>query len=190
MGFIIRFYRIKENYIALFYNERAEYNSCQFKLERYIEKQKQNIFSDNVQFKNIVLTNFDNEDTLLFDLLDDSKLIYRFTKKSCVACVESDLQIINMLSDSIGVNNIVILSDYDELIKAKAYLSQMGVKSPCYNYKGKFNFSMERDTITQPPFFFLADRNKRVRFPYKTDDNHSFSSYYFKRIISYFKSGE
>ncbi len=125
---------------------------------------------------------------MIKDELTRTKLIYRYTQVSCLACVETDLNILKMLGDSIGTQNIIVLSNYVELNHAKAYLNQMGVKSQCYNFNGKLNLTMEEDSITQPPFFFLLDKTMKIHFPYKTDDEHSINSSYFRRIIDYFKN--
>lgn len=186
LAFVFRFYRLKEQFVHKYYNEKAESTNVKFKLDRFKEKQLLNLYSDNVELEDVVLTNFDNEEIMLYDLLHKPKLFYRFTKKSCTVCVESDLKKLEILGDSIGFENITVISGFGEIVKAKAYLMQLGVKFKCYNYTGRFNLEMERDTITQPPFFFMSDSRKKVYYPYLTDDFNSFNQDYLNRIKAYF----
>lgn len=179
----------QRDFNRLYFEKKNELISTHHRIDRYLEKFDQNLFTENTILKNIEITDTANNGLALNKIIRGPKLIYRFSEVSCRACVNTDLYILKQLGDSIGEDNILIITEFDNLNKMNAMLNAMDIKSPYYNFKGKLNLSIERDSVTQPPFFFILDNKLRIRFAYKTDDAHDFSSSYFKRIIQFYKTG-
>ena len=163
--------------------------NLKFRIKGYQEKFEQNIFSENMILKSFVLQDTNDQKLVIDSLVLNTKLLYRFSEVSCRACVENDLEIIKQLGGIIGYDNILIISNFSSTTKSQAMLMSMETKSPYYNYRGKLGVPMEKDSIEEPAFFFLLDEKRRIRFAYRTDAAHNFSSPYFKRIKQFFNIG-
>lgn len=189
MTVIILLINNQKDFNRLYLEKNEELNNVKYKMERYLEKFEQNIFTENTTLKNITVTDYKGNKNPIVEIVDGKKLVYRFSEVSCRACVDMDIEILKQLGDSIGHNNIMVISKFDNLTRMNAMLNAKNFNSPYFNYNGKLGLSVEKDTLTEPGFFFLIDNNLRISFAYKTDDAHNFYSPYFRRIIEHFKNG-
>lgn len=179
-------YNKKENFAHKYYQERAEVLNLEEKLNRLIIKHRQTLFSDHLELANVDLNSLNSETVKLHAIIKEPVIIYRFSEKSCSACVEQDIEDLKSITGIIGINSVIYICKYKEPLKAKAYLHSLNINQNCYNYKGEFNLPMENDTIEEPPFFFVTDSSKKVKLPYKTDDNNTLNKIYFQKIKNYF----
>lgn len=167
---------------------KSNLNDLKYIDQRYREKFAQNIFSENRNISDVPLLNTHLDTVSLASLINNTKLIYRFYEETCVQCVEDELDIIKKLSDSIGANNILIISDFDRIINLKAIINRKEISSPFFNYKGNIGLPIEKDEFKIASFFLLHN-NLRTQFVYKTGGEQNINDSYYKRIIFFFKEG-
>ena len=167
---------------------KKKIDSCDYILKRSMEKFNQCIFSENKQISDIQLINGDLKNVLLSSLVQDEKLVYRFYKETCWQCIEDELDITKQLADSIGKDNILIISDFDQMSEMKALILQKKIKSPYFIFPSKFDLPIENDK-NKIASFFLIDKNLKTRFVFKAGGNQYIEDSFYKRIISFFKTG-
>jgi len=143
------------------------------------------LFSAYFQFQNILTTSLDNNVVEISDLISSSKLIYRFSSFACDGCVESDFKILRELGDSIGNENIIILSKYSNLKDARIYYNNLNLPFNYFNYGSELEIPIEKNA-NDAPCFFILEPNLEVIFPYVSKPSHSIKSAYFQRIIQYY----
>lgn len=114
--------------------------------------------------------------------MDNSKLVYRFYQETCMQCVEDELDIVSKLGDSIGANNIVIISDYDKVSSLKALIKRKKIKSNFFIYKKKFDLPIGNDNRDIASFFLLHN-DLQTQFVFKAGGDQYISDTYYKRII-------
>lgn len=182
-------YDKKQDFAIKYYQERAEKFQIKDQINRSIIKFRQTLFSDHLELANVDLKNLNSsksEKVKLHAIIKEPVIIYRFSERSCKACVEQDIKDLKTITRTIGINKVLYICKYKELLKAKAYLRSLKININCYNYNGEFNLPMENDTLEEPPFFFVTDTSKKVKLPYKTDDNDTLNKIYFQKIKNYF----
>ena len=130
-------------------------NDCEYINNQYLEKYAQSLFSEDRVVRNVYVSNNNFDSILLRDLIDSTKLIYRFYKESCIQCVEDELDIVKQLGDSIGANNILIVCDFDKINNIAAMITRKKIKSPYFIYQEKFALPIENDELYIPAFFLL-----------------------------------
>jgi hypothetical protein len=189
MTLIILLVNNQHDFDDLYSNNNTKLKIAEQRIDRYEEKFDQSIFSENTMLNKIELVDSLGNNVVIDKIIDGAKLVYRFAEVSCRACVDSDLEILNQLGKHIGNKNIIVLSDFENINKMNSRMQTIGFSSPYYNFKGLMGLSVEKDSLTRPGFFFIIDKDLRLRFVYKTDESHDISSPYFRRIIQYFKNG-
>lgn len=175
-----------------FYQKTTEEYNVELLLYKHDKKNSKEIFSRQIfsEYKyldsTIIISDVRNKKIPLKELIDTPKLIYRFSETSCMPCVLNDASILNELSDSIGVDNIILISKFDKINRLKIFHNQNGLKYRSYNYTNRFGISLETDTLRESPFFFILNPEMKIQFAYNTLPDHSIKSPYFKRILQYF----
>ena len=167
---------------------KSELFNCEYNLTQNDEKFTQCISSENLKLSNLKLFDRNYDSISLKKLISGKKLVYRFYSSSCVQCIEEELDIVNQLADSIGVNNIIIISDYENINILTAIAVRKNIKSPFFIYRKKFELPIEFDPSSIPSFFVL-DTMLRTKFVFKTGGHQKISGPYYKRIISYLRNG-
>ncbi len=167
---------------------RTELYDCEFKNNRNKEKYIQCLFSENINVSDIYLVGSNYDSISLSKVITSIRLIYRFYGSSCVQCVEDELDIIKQLADSIGANNIIIISDYDNINMLSAIINRKNITSSYFIFNKKFELLIDDDERAIPSFFLL-DTNLCTRFVFKTGGHQNISDPYYKRIIWFFKNG-
>lgn len=173
-------------------NENIELKSSlynfEYNKERNKEKYAQNLFSENQLIPNLPLLNEDLDTTHISTIINSTKLVYRFYAETCVQCVEDELDIVKKLADSIGDDNILIISNFDKISSLKAITNRKQITSPCFIYKDRFDLPIEKDEV-EIASFFLLDKDLRTRFVFKAGGDQYIEDDYYKRIIYFFNKG-
>jgi hypothetical protein len=163
-------------------------NLDQYKLELYSRDNKleKQLFSEYISIdSSIIVSDMIGNEISLKELVRGPKLVYSFTRFSCTACVQDDLEIINRLGDIIGSSNIIIISRFDNLKELKIFAMQNISKSNYYNSTNKFKISLE-EIESESPFFFIISRDLKIQFAHISIPGIKIENYYFKRIIQFF----
>ncbi len=149
------------------------------------KSQNYNLFSENKKIGNIPLISMNGRDTIdLVNVINKTKLVYRFYNGTCVQCVEDELDIVKSLEDSIGHTNIVIISN-SKAVELKAIIERKKIASSGYIYQDKFNLPIENEP-NEVASFFLLKPNLITDFVYKAGGIQDITMPYYSRIIEYF----
>ena len=81
------------------------------KIQDYNKRSKMKMFMDSEELQPVFLLNSTNDSIPIQDLVITPKLIFRFPNQFCPPCIESALTSLKNLGDSIGHNNIIVISD-------------------------------------------------------------------------------
>jgi len=167
---------------------RSDLYDCEYNNNRNKEKYNQCLFSENINISDVYLVDPKYDSISLSKVINNTKLIYRFFGSSCVQCIEDELDIAKQLADSIGANNIVIISDYNNINMLSAIIKRKNITSSYFIFNKKFELLIEDDEQAIPSFFLL-DANLRTRFVFKTGGHQNIADPYYRRIIWFFKNG-
>ena len=99
-------------------------------------------------------------------------MVYRFYQGTCVQCYEDELDILKEISDHIGSDKILIISDLD-LSDMKVILSRKKIASLFFKYEKRFNvpFDQKEINIKDTPTFFVLDSNLKTDLVYMAGGN-------------------
>ena len=86
-------------------------------------------------------------------VVNTNKLVFFFSDKNCITCIDSALYHLNNWSDSIGMDNIIVIVSYENSYRLNVLRKLKKIQFPIYNvYKQNMDrYDLERDF----PFFFV-----------------------------------
>ncbi|TSA32387.1 MAG: hypothetical protein D4R64_16250 [Porphyromonadaceae bacterium] len=162
----------------------------EYRIKKYVYRFNRELYTENLTLRDLYLTDLNNDTVPIKSLVTSSKLIYRFSNQSCSACVADDIKYLRELGDSIGYQNIIIISDYENTRLLNIFRNSTGINFPCYNFTGSFNLSIETDSdIKKTPFFFLLDEKLKIQYAFLADEYPELNEIYFSRIRAFFRKG-
>ncbi|TSA36124.1 MAG: hypothetical protein D4R64_08365 [Porphyromonadaceae bacterium] len=181
-------HKSKEN-LKKCYNLEREKIIAKNEIDLHETQFKKQLFSENKLLKNFTLTDLNNNSIEIGRLINSPKLIYRFPSQSCIECVKADVSYLRLLGKSIGFQNIIIISEFGQIRDLRIFNNQIGRQFYCFNYKGKFDISLESESnVKDFPFIFLLDNNLRINLAFLTYDFEELTKAYFSRIEEFFMS--
>lgn len=122
----------------------------------------------------------------LADIVQQPTLVFHFTERCCIECVDSNLAIVNQLHSIFPPGSIIVLSSYDKLNKLILKKRNHNVNAECYNLIDPMNILQDStDEAHDKPFFALIDHQHRVCFPRITGVGDSINNPYFARVAEY-----
>jgi len=157
-------------------------NLLQYEKIIRLKRDSNELFTENSQLNNISVITLKNTSIKLNSIIKKQKLVYRFSNRSCQTCVENDLKILRTLADTIGIDNIIILGNFDNIKNLIIYIKNEEIPFDCYNYSDVLNLPIEKNSINDSPCFFVLSNNLKVDFAHTSSPNYSINSLYFKRI--------
>lgn len=166
---------------------QAELNGCEYINDRIDMRSTMCILSENKKLNNTDLINSDLDTVRLSDIVKETKLVYRFYEGTCVQCVEDELDIIRQLGDSIGINKIIIISDFHQVNNMKGIIDRKQIKSPSFVCENKFDLPIEEDEV-EVASFFLLDEDLITHSVYKAGGGQTIGKPYYKSIVNFFNS--
>ena len=170
-------------------NLRFELLQSEQKVNNYYNRWKMKLLTENRTLDNVELTDLNNEKVSMSSLISSPKLIYRFSDDFCKACIEDDIELLKLLGDSIGYQNIIIITDNDNARLLNIFKNTYQIESPCYNFTGCFNLKMENNSGQKKvPFFLLLDAERSIHFAFFTDEDSELTEIYMNKIRTFFIS--
>lgn len=168
--------------------ERREHILSQNKNELHIDRFRKQLHSDGCQIENLQLVNSNYDSVHLSNLLTSKKLIYRYPEKSCSACTQIDIERIKEISKKIGKEEILIISNFNELRSFTEFNKTMSLYAQCYNYQYDFGLAVESNTdFRVDPFFFVLDKDLTTMLLFYAGDYPELGEIYLNRISDLFK---
>ena len=133
--------------------------------------------------ENIKLVGVDNTIIRICDIIKAKTLVYRFSDRSCGTCVENDIMELKKLGSTIGSDNIIIISDYDNTRSLINFMSRFSMSFKCYNYQNKFALPIDHgSSMKESPFFLVISRNLEINFAHLSSEDDKITGIYFNRV--------
>lgn len=144
-------------------------------------------YAENCLINNIKLYNRDNKELFLQNILSHSpQFIYYFSEKGCTGCFEPFLYKLDSLSNSIGSDNIIVISEFSNNRSFKKFIENKFNKINIYRTKEKLGIINIQDY--EYAYAFLTDSNRKAHKVIITDkSNVDFTDEYLKYTIDFFK---
>ena len=157
------------------------------KSQDYNKRSKMKMFMDSEELQPVFLLNSTNDSIPIQDLVITPKLIFRFPNQFCPPCIESALTSLKNLGDSIGHNNIIVISDCKNSRILKILIDMNSILSPCFSYSGQLNFEIEGKLGSdRKPYYMILNQELKVSFPFFAEENDELNSIYLSRIRKLF----
>jgi len=119
------------------------------------------------------------------EIVEQTMFIYRFFESFCIGCIENDVEILKSLSEEIGTENIIIISDYNTVNKLISFKEYYGFEFQIYSCVDPITIPIEQK-FEETPYFFVLNPNLRTSFVWITDPENEFNFPYFQRIRDFF----
>ena len=179
--------------IYIFYYEDLSNKSqdYDFKYEFYREKEIINneiltIYSD---ISECALTNELNKKQNFKSISNNNTLYYKFSQKSCMACVSNDINILKKIHSKSKDIDIVVLTDYDNSKYIKIFKLEHSIPFHVYKLENKLNLPIEYDK-KKIPFFFTLSSDCIVTSIFASRPENKASDAYFVRIKHIIKNSK
>jgi len=156
---------------------------------RRLVKFKQAIFSESEKISDVKVVSSEFDTLQISSIINEPKLIYRFYQETCVQCVEDELDILKKISDVIGSEHIIIISDFDKMNMLKTIINRKSIPSDYFISKENMMLPIDNDEEKIATFFTL-DSNLKTDFVFKTGGEQYFEDPYYQRIIEYFNNNK
>lgn len=125
----------------------------------------------------------------LNEIVNQTMFIYRFFESFCIGCIENDVEILKSLSKEIGIENIIIISNYNTINKLASFKDYYGIEFQVYSYVDPIPMPIEQN-FEETPYFFVLNPNLRTSFVWITDPGHEYKFPYFQKIREFFVERE
>ncbi len=120
---------------------------------------------------------------MLSEIIQQPTLIFNFTERCCLACVDDYLVILNQLNNRVPEERIIVLTRYDKLNKMKIKKSVTGSNLSFYNLSEPLDLPLDvDDKIHDKPYFIMLDNDLKVSYPRVGWSEDSITNPYFDRV--------
>ena len=143
--------------------------------------------AENQEIKDIMIYDKENKELPISDMLSNhSKLIYYYSEKGCNGCFEPFLYKLNSISNSIGKNNIIVISDFPNYRTFKASVGDKFKNIDIYRISERPELIKAQDH--EYAYAFLMKSDRRAHKVIITDKiNTDFTNEYLSYLSEYFK---
>lgn len=149
--------------------------------------------AENQEIKNIIIYDKENKELPISDILSNhSKLIYYYSEKGCNGCFEPFLYKLDSISNFIGKNNIIVISDFPNYRIFKASTENKLKNINIYRVSEKLELIKSQEHEFAYAFLMKSDRKAHkviITDKINTDFTNEYLSYigeYFKQMSNYF----
>lgn len=133
------------------------------------------------------ITNTKGEKKKLYDVLGEKKLVLRYSELNCDDCIDKQIKYLNKYADSIGCENIILLTNYNNNHHMQRFRKINRIKFEIYNIGKKLNENIRDINL---PYLFIIDRcNMRINnmfVPQKELPDQT-EKYFYEVYTKYFK---
>lgn len=163
-------------------NELVSLNkeNIDLKIDLDITKKNRNYesnFNGKELDKDLIVYDINNNKIKLGDIVNENKLILRYSNLNCNTCIEEQIKNINKYQDSIGIQKIILLTTYQNTVYMDRFRKINKVKIKIYNLGEMLD--KEINDIGFPYFFVLEENTMRINCTFipQKDKNDLTNSY-------------
>ena len=122
-------------------------------------------FNGQLIDKELTVIDTDGKQKKIGDLIiDNPKLVFRFSELNCDKCIDAQIRNLNEYVDSIELQNIILLTDFQSLEYMRSFQKSNKVKFPIYNMEAEIDSVLVN--IDLPYFFVLTPQEERIQCMY------------------------
>lgn len=131
----------------------------------------------------IILETTKESSIYLSEIINENIVILKYSEISCNQCVENELFLLKNLIDLIGVENIIIIADYDDISQLFRFQRINNIEDVriFISRNEDLNLFLEEPTT---PYYFILDNSLRIKSFYMPDKEFSQMTLRYYRIIS------
>lgn len=135
----------------------------------------------------LYVTDVQGNRKMIKDIVNGNRLVLRYSELNCGVCVEEQIKALNQYANSIGVDNILLLTTYQSEIYMRRFKKANKIKFPIYQLSSQGD-SIFKD-LGLPYFFTLTPNDNRISNMYiPLEDNPEHTNKYLDKIRNdYFK---
>mgnify|MGYP002753476988 FL=1 len=111
----------------------------------------------------LLLTDVNGLKVKLRDVINENKLILRYSELNCQTCVDEQINNLNTYADSIGVDRILLFTNYETDVYMRRFKKLNKIKFAIYNMKTDANKLLKDIGL---PYMFVLSPNKKMRVQY------------------------
>lgn len=126
-------------------------------------------FNDSVRFfenskfvkKDLKFKTVDGEEISIQEIVDLPKFVIRYSKLSCIECVKNELLLLKNFIRDVGVENIIIITDYNDIAQLYRFKRINGIENitTYLSVNGSFDFINE---LYEIPYYFLLKKDLSI----------------------------
>lgn len=186
---IFRCKKLNHNATILYGSAKAETALVKTEMEKNRRYRLLEYRAEQELVPNIAIQGLNGDYCFLSDIVVQPMLVFHFTEQCCLECVNDYLHILNLLSDSVLNERVIILSEYDKLNKLIIKNQNYQIIAPCYNLQEPLNIIVDYDDkVHDKPYFVVLDADLRVSFARIGSPADSISNPYFSEVSRFFNS--
>ena len=119
-------------------------------------------FNGQLIDKELTVIDTDGKQKKIGDLIiDNPKLVFRFSELNCDKCIDAQIRNLNEYVDSIELQNIILLTDFQSLGYMRSFQKSNKVKFAIYNMEAEIDSVLVN--IDLPYFFVLTPQEERIQ---------------------------
>lgn len=111
----------------------------------------------------LLLTDVNGLKVKLRDVINENKLILRYSELNCQTCVDEQINNLNTYADSIGVDRILLFTNYETDVYMRRFKKLNKIKFAIYNMKTDANKLLKDIGL---PYMFVLSPNIKMRVQY------------------------
>lgn len=111
----------------------------------------------------LFLTDVNGLKVRLRDIINENKLILRYSELNCQTCIDEQIKNLNIYADSIGVDRILLFTNYETDVYMRRFKKLNKIKFAIYNMKADANKLLKDIGL---PYMFVLSPNKKMRVQY------------------------
>ncbi len=145
-----------------------------------------NLENDNQTLANkLVLIENNGCSQILDSIIDEAKLIFRYSNLHCHSCIDKQLDLLNRYTDSIDDGRIILFAYYQNVRDRFLFTRSNHIRFNTYSVKS-LDIPFEE---LQFPYFFVLDKNLKINDSFlPTKEDTMLTINYLSIISSKFKS--
>ena len=108
----------------------------------------------------LFLTDVNGLKVRLRDIINENKLILRYSELNCQTCIDEQIKNLNIYADSIGADRILLFTNYETDVYMRRFKKLNKIKFAIYNMKADANKLLKDIGL---PYMFVLSPNKKMR---------------------------
>jgi peroxiredoxin len=166
----------------------SSHNKEVFILNRELEECNNKLIilneAEGLKIEDAKMVQNDLEEIPLKELVKNGpKLVFRFPQSDCFPCIKQTLKNLQQISYLIGIENIIVISDFDNVRQLNAFSQKNAIHFKCLIYKDKLTI-LEKKAYNA--YIFIINKDLTALKFYNVSNADSANNPTYNGIVQYF----